>query len=110
MKSILEIENITIPFQWRHPDLGRAEFSVCVKFKGKLVVEYWVDPIQTELETIWHWRGVTDSLSIESSSGLAPPRVWLVAWCPIHKCPSFKVYCPDKSSQLQLNNYGLCFK
>lgn len=100
---------ITIPFEYMHPHYGRAEFMVCLKFQKGMVSQYWVDPIQTSLDTIWHMRTCYTDFVIDSYHNLEYPKVWLTKWCNEHKTQALLVYAPEHSRYLRLSNHGMTF-
>jgi len=117
VKKIIEIENsIIIPFDWKDPtpggqNLGVAEFVVCLKFRRGKISEFWVDPVQTRLEVIWHYTHGTSSgdFAISAYEGLQEKGAWFIGFCKTHKCPMIRVYAPNNARYLEINNYGLSF-
>lgn len=108
--KLIEVENeIWVPFQWRHDQYGRAEFHVCVKWKRGKVSEFWVYPVQTEMDTYWHMAPGDYSFFVTSYEGLAEPKVWRMIWCREHKAPSLHIYSPTYARYLQINRDGLSF-
>jgi hypothetical protein len=115
MRKLVEIENsIVIPFDWRDPNPGRknfgwAEFSVCMKFKRGKVSEFWVDPIQTHLEEMWHYAGGDIYFHISAYEGLQSQGAWRIEYCKTHKCTSISVYAPKDARFLEIDYHGLSF-
>lgn len=115
--NVIDItERTEIPFQWKDPtpggqSLGRAEFEVCIHFKRRKVVEYWVYPRQQRQEDAWHYIGGNGYGDFAINSvHLDQPRVWLTYWCKLHKCQCLRMYVPDNSSILVLDHNGITFR
>lgn len=107
-------DRIVIPFEWRDPtpgggNLGRAEFHVCLKFKRGKVSEFWVYPVQTRLETCWHYIGESPDFTISAYEGLVSEGAWLSFYCSEHKSTSFSVYSPTGAKFLEISSSGLSF-
>ena len=107
-------EEAWIPYLWKDEitdgsSLGRAEFSVCLKFRRGVPCEYWVYPVQLRMNDCWHWSGNYTDFSISSYDGLANANAWLFQWCKEHKCITFKVYVPSYAKVLHLNHNGMGF-
>ncbi len=115
MRKLVEIENrIVIPFDWRDPtpggkSLGRAEFMVCMKFKRGKVSEFWVDPIQTHIEEMWHYVGGDIYFALSAYQNLEDPKAWMIRYCKEHKCTSINVYAPSYAQFLEIDYHGLSF-
>jgi hypothetical protein len=108
-------DDMFIPFDWidKTPsgsNLGRAEFSVCLKFKRGKVVEYFVFPEQQQNQKYyWHWEGNYSNFSIHSYDDLEDANVWLFYYCKTHKGQEFRLYAPKGSKYLWLSNNGIGF-
>jgi len=112
----IEVEgDLFIPFEWldKTPggsNLGRAEFSVCIKYKRGKVSEYFVYPEQQRnMNIFWHWQGKRDDLTISSYDGLEDAKVWMFYYCKTHKTQSFRLYVPPNAKYLHLSYNGLDF-
>lgn len=103
-----------VPFLWRDPtpggqNLGRAEFQVCLKFKRGKISEFWVYPVQTRMETCWHYSGGDVDFTISAYEGLKSEGSWMMGWCKEHKCTTFSVYAPTDAKFIEINYHGLSF-
>jgi hypothetical protein len=90
-------------------NLGRAEFAVCVKFKGGKVAEFWVYPVQQRRQEYWHFAGGDCDFTIGSYEGLADAKVWRTFWCKEHKTTSLEMYAPDGAKFLRIDYHGISF-
>ena len=107
-------DKIYVPFDWKDPtpggsNLGRAEFSVCLKFKKGKVKEFWVYPIQTRIEDYWYCKYEYVDFHISSYDKLDSTGAWLVRWCKEHKTPAFSIYAPNNAKVLGIDYCGLSF-
>jgi len=111
----IEIDESTfIPFDWKDStpggeNLGRAEFQVCIKFNDNRVSEFWVYPVQTHLNTCWHYSGDVPDFGIFALEGLEQPWVWLVGHCDIHNTPFIRIYSPTNARYIEISQGGLNF-
>ena len=114
-KKIIEVDGeLIVPFDWKDKtpgggNLGRAEFTVCMKFKGRKVSEFWVDPVQSRLGVIWHFVGGDIDFSISAYEGLKSEGAWLAFRCQEHKSTSLRIYAPTEAKFLEINYHGLSF-
>ncbi len=109
-------DEITIPFDWRDPtpggqNLGRAEFVCCIRWKRGKVSEFWVYPVQSRLDTVWHMTRGNEygNWHIGSYEKLEAAHAWLVTWCKEHKCQSISIYAPTGAKYLTINPGGIEF-
>lgn len=95
-----------VPFEYSHPELGRAEFTVCVRWSRGRIREMWLYPRQQKrYEQGWHFpRLSSDSLGIGSwnHKGLDDPKVWRMWWCKEHRCMATEFYVPNYSNELDI--------
>jgi hypothetical protein len=103
-----------IPFEWKDrtpggKNLGRAEFQVCINWRRGEIAEFWVYPVQTRLDTAWHYTGGSTYFSVNAYEGLKSEGAWMVHWCNEHKCQALKIYAPSQARFLQINHSGISF-
>lgn len=110
--NIVEIDlYVEIPFVWKTPEYGTAEFSVCQRFMCGKPIDYFVYPHQQQNDhTAWHMPRVAfDGISIKSEDYDNRPGVWDTSWCKEHNTVMLFVYVPRYSNVLRLDAYGLTF-
>lgn len=80
------------------PNLGSAEFMICVLWKRGKVQDIYIYPCQQEnITQNYHVKaGFSSSFSVSSwrHKGFERPGVWLFDWCKDHKTPCMSVYPP----------------
>jgi hypothetical protein len=113
-KLVEVLNRLYVPFDWKDSipggqNLGRAEFQVCIKFLRKKVSEFWVYPVQSRLETYWHYLGGDVDFSIQSYEGLNQPNVWLASYCTEHKTTMLHIYSPNNAKFLGMDYHGISF-
>jgi hypothetical protein len=115
MKNLVEIkEKLFIPFDWIDPTpggrrLGRAEFAVCLKFLRGRISEFWVDPVQTHIDALWHYSGGNVDFTIQAYEKLESEGIWLVSYCKFHKATFFRLYAPRNAKFLLIDHNGISF-
>ena len=104
----------TIPFAYldteKSPNLGRAEFQVCLRFHKGHITEFWVTPAQTWIAERWHYPQASDhGFSIQAYQGLEQPHVWMINWCDMDQAVLVRVYSPDHAKYVRIDSNGLSF-
>ena len=113
--KVIEVtDKVFVPFQWRDltpgsGNLGRAEFQVCLRFKGSEVSEFWVYPIQTRMDTCWHYIGGDIYFTITAYERMHPEGAWMIRWCDEHQGPQLSIYSPTDAKFLEIDRRGLSF-
>lgn len=106
----IEIQECSIPFVPFTQQYGRAEFTICVKWRYGKIIDLYITPKQQPdaIGKVYH-------LGLESVKPNAvrigsythkgikeDPRVWLHGYCPEHRAAFFHMYVPVNAYFLQI--------
>jgi len=83
---------------------GRAEFSVCQKYRRGKLVELYIYPEQQQSDKYYVWRAVgggARDFMLGVFHGLDNPKVWMFGYCREHKTVTFRMYVPADSRFLR---------
>ena len=113
-KEIEVKDRVIVPFDWKDrtlggSNLGRAEFSICTKFRRGMLSEFWIYPAQLRMDTYWHWVGEYDDFTINSYEDLPMAGAWYFGYCKDHKTTVFHVYAPTGAKYFEISYRGLSF-
>lgn len=103
METIEVFDKEYIPFINMTKDYGRAEFLVCPVYKDGFLTELHISPRQQpDAEYDFVIKGEFEQMMISSWVGVGAPRIWMFAWCPVHKTSAFRVYVPKDADRLEV--------
>ncbi len=89
-----------IPYLWRTRELGRAEFSVCIRWRRGAISDLWVAPRQQGPETskLYHITVTSGATGASIANGV----VWMLTECREHQGQNFLISVPDDTDLLQI--------
>ncbi len=104
-KEITITSDTTIPIIDCTKNLGRAEFSLCTKYRYGKLTDIWLYPEQQE-DTSYYYHiiaGGRTHFTLQGYHGIEHPRSWIFTYCKEHKCGSMRFYVPEGSKYLWIS-------
>lgn len=91
--------NFYIPYVYMTKEYGRAEFSICTKWKRGRISDIWISRMQQKegCGELYHINVVSKSRSL--SFGYES-HVWFSCWCQEHKAQNLRAYVPNNTDML----------
>lgn len=103
METIEVFDKEYIPFVNMTKNYGRAEFLVCPVYEDGFLAELHISPRQQpDAEYNFVIKGSFAQMTIGSWVGVEDPRIWMFAWCLVHKTSAFRVYVPKDADRLEV--------